>query len=70
MLTVAYEGEQPRLEGDLSSVLEVESALKSIIELHHQGRVLLAHVHHAPAHPEDKLTDEQLLVNYPELLTL
>lgn len=70
MLTIAYEGEERALEGDLGSVVDVENALKAIIELHHQGRLLLAHVHHAPAHPEDKLTDEQLLVNYPELLTL
>ena len=70
MLTIAYQGEEPLLECDLSNVVDVENALKTVIELHHQGRLLLAHVHHAPAHPEDKLTDEQLLVNYPELLTL
>lgn len=70
MLTIAYQGEEPALEGDLGSVIDVEDALKAVIALHHQERLLLAHVHHAPAHPEDKLTDEQLLVNYPELLSL
>lgn len=70
MLTLAYEGEERALEGDLSCVVDVEDALRAIIALHHQGRLLLAHVHHAPAHPEDKLTDEQLLVNYPELMSL
>lgn len=70
MLTIAYEGEERALEGDLGSVVDVEDALKAIIEMHHRGRLLLAHLHHAPAHPEDKLTDEQLLVNYPELLSL
>lgn len=70
MLTVAYEGEEPALERDAGNVVELEEALQKIVALHHQGRLLVAHVHHAPAHPEDRLTDEQLLVNYPELMTL
>lgn len=70
MLTVAFEGEEATLERDVENVLLLEESLQRIVALHHQGRLLVAHVHHAPAHPEDKLTDEQLLVNYPELMTL
>jgi hypothetical protein len=70
MLTVAFEGEEAALERDVENVVLLEESLQKIVALHHQGRLLVAHVHHAPAHPEDKLTDEQLLVNYPELMTL
>lgn len=70
MLTVAFEGEEAELERDVENVVLLEESLQKIVALHHQGRLLVAHVHHAPAHPEDKLTDEQLLVNYPELMTL
>lgn len=70
MLTVAYEGERPALEEPPGSVLALQAALKDILALHHAGALLLAHIHHAPAHADDKLTDEQLLVHYPELLSL
>ena len=70
MLTVAFEGEEAVLEHDVENVVLLEESLQRIVALHHQGRLLVAHIHHAPAHPEDKLTDEQLLVNYPELMTL
>jgi uncharacterized membrane protein len=51
-------------------VLALQAALKDVLALHHENALLLAHIHHAPAHPDDKLTDEQLLVHYPELLSL
>ena len=70
MLTVGYEGERPALERDVDSVLTLVEALQAIVALHHEERLLLAHIHHAPAHPEDKLTDDQLIVNYPELISL
>jgi Protein of unknown function (DUF1517) len=70
MLTVAYAGERPALEEPPGSVLALQAALRDILALHHANGLLLAHIHHAPAHPDDKLTDEQLLVHYPELLSL
>ena len=70
MLTAAFNGEQPALEGALDSGPAVEAALRALVALHHQDALLVAHIHHAPAHPDDRLTDEQMLVNYPELLSL
>lgn len=70
MLTVAYEGERPALEEPPGSVLALQAVLKDILALHHANALLLAHIHHAPAHTQDKLTDEQLLAHYPELLSL
>lgn len=70
MLTLAYQGEEPALERDVADAVGLEEALRAIVSLHHRGRLLVAHIHHAPAHPEDRLTDEQMLVNYPELMSL
>lgn len=70
MLTVAYQGQYDALESPPGSVLELKDALITVVALHHRDALLLAHLHHAPAHPEDKLTDEQMLANYPELLSL
>ena len=70
MLTVGYEGERPALENPPDSVVALKEALTQLVALHHMDALLLAHVHHAPSHPEDKLTDEQMLANYPELLSL
>lgn len=69
-MTVAYQGEVPALETAITSVATVRDALQAILALHHQDRLLLAHVHHVPAHPEHPLDDELLLVSFPELVDL
>jgi len=70
MITVAYQGEIPELEANLHSLTQVKSALKAIVALHHKDQLQLAHLHFAPAQFGDDLDEEQLLVNYPELVTL
>lgn len=70
MVTVAYEGEVPELEGDLSNVEALQAGLKAIINLHYQGVLRAAQIHFSPAQLGDELTSDQLLVNFPELIPL
>ena len=70
MITVAYEGEVPELESDLASVDALKAGLKALINLHYQGRLQAIQVHLSPAQLGDELTDEQLLLNFPELIPL
>jgi hypothetical protein len=70
MLTVAYEGESPDLEADLTDLAALKAGLKAMINLHYQGRLRAVQVHFSPAQLGDELTSEQLLLNFPELLPL
>lgn len=67
MLSFAYEGDAPLLERDLTNVVEVLEALAELRRLAERGRLEAAAVHVAPAHPDDHLDEERLLVNFPEL---
>jgi hypothetical protein len=70
MLTVAYAGEDAALERELNDRNDVIAVLEGIAAQAERDTLLAAQVHAAPAHPEDVLTDEQLLVCFPELQTL
>jgi hypothetical protein len=70
MVTVGYAGQAPALETDLHDRDALTAALREVVSLHHADRLLLAHVHGAPAHADDKLTDEQMLVCFPELMAI
>jgi hypothetical protein len=70
ILTLAYEGESPELETDLSDISALRKALKAIAQLHFRGQLRAMQVHFAPAQLGDQLTDQQLLMNFPELLPL
>lgn len=70
MLTVAYEGEVPALECDLANSIAMRSGLKALINLHYEERLRAIQVHFSPAHFAEELTDEQLLLHYPELVPL
>jgi hypothetical protein len=70
MLTVAYEGEVPALETDLASISALKIGLKALINLHYQQRLRAVQVHFSPAQLGDELTNDQLLVNFPELIPL
>lgn len=70
MLTVAYQGEEPALEGDLSNISALKAALKALINLHYQERLGDIQVHFSPARLGDELTNDQLLLNFPELVPL
>jgi hypothetical protein len=70
MITIAFTGEVPELETNLADRESLEDGLKAIINLHYSGKLEAIQVHFSPAQLGDELTDEQLLVNFPELLPL
>jgi uncharacterized membrane protein len=70
MITMAYEGEVPELETDLSNVQALKEGLKSVINLHYNRTIRAIQVHFSPAQLGDELTNDQLLQYYPELLPL
>jgi hypothetical protein len=69
-LTIATEGEVPAIETDLADLEALTDGLKALSTLHYQSRLRTVQVHFAPAQLGDRLTDEQLLSNYPELIPL
>lgn len=70
MLVVAYEGEIPALETDLSDIDTLRTALKALANLPYQDRLRALQIHFSPAQLGDELTSDQLLLHYPELLPL
>jgi len=70
MIAVASEGEVPELETNLADREALEEGLKAIIDLHYQGKLQAIQVHFSPAQLGDELTNEQLLLNFPELVPL
>lgn len=70
MITIAATGESPALETSLGAREVLEDALKAIINLHYQGRLEAIQVQFSPAQFGDELTNDQLLVNFPELVPL
>ncbi|ACK70433.1 conserved hypothetical protein [Gloeothece citriformis PCC 7424] len=70
MITVAFEGESPDLEANLADMEALEYGLKALINIHYGGQLRAIQVHFAPAQLGDELTNEQLLLNYPELVPL
>ncbi|ELS00154.1 DUF1517 domain-containing protein [Gloeocapsa sp. PCC 73106] len=70
MITVAVEGEIPELETDLANLAAMEQGLKTLINLHYQDRYRAIQVHYSPAKLGDELTNDQLILNFPELIPL
>jgi uncharacterized membrane protein len=70
MIAIAFEGESPDLETDLADITALKTGLKTLINLHYQGKLRAIQIHFSPAQFGDELTDEQLILNYPELIPL
>ena len=70
MITVAFEGEVPELETDLADLSALELGLKALINLQYQERLRAIQINFSPAQFGDQLTDDQLLLNFPELIPL
>mgnify|MGYP001800980738 CR=1 FL=1 len=70
MITVAYEGEVPQLEDDLSNIAALKEALKALIDLHYKNKLRAVQVHFSPAQLGEELTNDQLLQHFTELIPL
>ena len=70
MLQASYVGERDDIERELHDRLDLARALRGIVALADSEALTSAHLHVAPAHPDDRLTDEQMLALYPELSSL
>jgi uncharacterized membrane protein len=70
MIAIAFEGESPDLETDLADITALKTGLKTLINLHYQGKLRAIQIHFSPAQFGDELTDEQLILNYSELIPL
>ena len=70
MLTAAYQGEDADIERELNDRLDLARVLRGLVALHERDALLSAHIHVAPANVDDRLTDEQLLVLFPELTSI
>jgi Protein of unknown function (DUF1517)/TIR domain len=70
MITVAYEGEVPDLETDLSNIPALKAGLKALINLHYKSKYRAIQVHFSPAQLGDELTYQNLSKYYPELIAL
>jgi hypothetical protein len=70
MLTVAFTGEVPDLETNLADREALGYGLKALINLHYQHQLEAIQVHFSPAQLGDELSDEQVLLNFPELVPL
>ena len=70
MITVAFTGEEPDLETNLADREALEYGLKALINLHYSQRLEAIQVHYSPAQFGDHLTNDQLLMNFSELITL
>lgn len=70
ILTAAFEGEVPELETDLSNIQALKQGLKALIGVCHKGKLYSAYVHFSPAQFGDELTNDQIILHYPELIPL
>ena len=70
MITIACTGEVPDLEINLADKEALEYGLKALRNLHYQERLEALQIHNSPAHFGDELTNDQLLLNFPELIPL
>ncbi|MDE5111638.1 MAG: DUF1517 domain-containing protein, partial [Trichodesmium sp. St7_bin2_1] len=70
MITTVFEGEVPEIETDLTNIEAMTEALKVLIKLHNQEKLRGIQIHFSPARLGEELNNEQLLVNFSELIPL
>lgn len=70
MITVAFEGEVPEIETDLAQRDSLQDGLKALISLHYKQKYRAIAIHFSPARLGEKLTSDQILINFAELIPL
>ncbi|MBE9222770.1 DUF1517 domain-containing protein [Cyanobacterium stanieri LEGE 03274] len=70
MITVAFEGESPDIETDLGEYDALSEGLKALISLNYKGGYRAIALHFSPARLGEILTEEQTILNFPELVPL
>jgi hypothetical protein len=70
MLQASYVGERDDIERELHDRLDLARVLRGLVALASSDALTSVHLHVAPAHPDDRLTDEQLLALFPELVSI
>lgn len=70
MITVAFEGQNDDIENDLSEIEALNYALKALINLNYQNKYRAIQIHFSPARLGEELTNEQILLNFTELVPL
>ncbi len=70
MITVAFTGENDEIETDLANLEALEQGLKALINLNYQERLKAIQIHFSPARFGDQLTEDQILLNFAELIPL
>ncbi|BAQ65013.1 DUF1517 domain-containing protein [Geminocystis sp. NIES-3709] len=70
MITVAFEGEVPEIETDLADMEALTDGLKALINLNYKNKYRAIALHFSPARLGEKLTSDQILINFPELIPL
>ncbi|AFZ47204.1 hypothetical protein Cyast_1239 [Cyanobacterium stanieri PCC 7202] len=70
MITVAFEGESPDIETDLAEYYALSEGLKALISLKYKAGYRAIALHFSPARLGEILTEEQTILNFPELIPL
>ncbi len=70
MIIVAFEGELSELETDLADMEALTDALKALINLNYKQNYRAIAIHFSPARLGERLTSDQIIINFPELIPL
>ncbi len=70
MITVAFEGEVLDIETDLAEFSALTEGLKALISLNYKDKYRAIALHFSPARLGEILTEEQTILNFPELIPL
>ena len=70
MIIVAFEGELSELETDIADMEALTAALKALINLSYKQNYRAIAIHFSPARLGERLTSDQIIINFPELIPL
>ncbi|MBL1208334.1 DUF1517 domain-containing protein [Geminocystis sp. GBBB08] len=70
MIIVALEGEVLDIETDLADMEALTNGLKALINLNYKNKYRAIAFHFSPARLGERLTSDQIIINFPELIPL